>query len=740
MPSSHTFFATAPLGIELLLARELRDLGLAEVAEGRAGAVFGGDLESAYRACLWSRLANRVLWPIARFLAATPEALYVGVNAIDWDQHLDPGATFAVDFSSSRSVITHTLFGAQKVKDALVDHFREHHGVRPSVDLARPDLRVNVYLDRDQATVSIDLSGESLHKRGYRLEGGRAPLKENLAAAILMRAGWPEIAAEGGHFIDPMCGSGTLPIEAALMTGDLAPGLLRQSFGFFGWKGHDSVLWLKLVSEAKGRAEAGLEKLPPIMGYDLDRQAVHNALGNIERAGLRGHVHVERKALTAVRPRHGTGLLVANPPYGERMGDAQSLVPLYTELGEILKAHFGGWRAAVFTGNPELAFGLGLRAIRQYALYNGALPCKLFNFEVEEGRFFAPREGGPPTEAERRRRTLFRKAGSVDIAAGGAAMFANRLRKNLRNLGRWARQQGIHCYRLYDADLPEYAVAVDLYRDGDSAGDEAGPRVHVQEYEAPATVDSAKAEGRLVDALAVIPAVLEIPPAQVFLKVRRRQKGTAQYEKQAESGRFHRVEEGGLKFWVNFEDYLDTGLFLDHRPTRALIRERAAGRSFLNLFAYTGTATVYAAKGEASSTTSVDLSRTYLDWAERNLELNDIRGERHRLIQADCLAWLEGAVQSSWRYDLIFLDPPTFSASKRMRGTLDVQRDHVELIEQCMKLLMPGGELLFSTNQRKFRLDEEVLTTFRVEDISHRTIPKDFERDPRIHRCWLLRR
>jgi 23S rRNA (guanine2445-N2)-methyltransferase / 23S rRNA (guanine2069-N7)-methyltransferase len=733
MHSPHRFFATAPLGLELLLAQELRDLGIPDVTEGRAGCAFGGDLEAAYRACLWSRLANRILLPIAHFPAATPEALYAGANRIDWGEHLDTGATFAVDFASSRSAITHTLFGAQKVKDAIVDHCREHYGIRPSVDLARPDLRVNVYLDRDQATVSIDLSGESLHKRGYRLEGGKAPLKENLAAALLLRAGWPKIAAGGGHFLDPMCGSGTLPIEAALLAADFAPGLLRPSFGFFGWKGHDAALWLRLVKEADARSEAGLPKLPPIIGYDLDRQAIHNALGNIERAGLRGRVHVERKSMGEARPRHGMGLVVVNPPYGERLGDEKTLQPLYRELGDTLKAHFRGWNASVFTGNPELAFKIGIRATRSYALHNGALECKLFNFEVAEERFFVPHEGEPPTEAQRKLRELFRKARAVDLTSGGAEMFANRLRKNLKNLGRWARQSGVSCYRLYDADLPEYAVAVDIYQG-------AQLWVHVQEYEAPSTIDPAKAEGRLIEALAGIPAVLDIPPQQVFLKVRRRQKGTAQYEKQSESGRFFQVEESGLKFWVNFEDYLDTGLFLDHRLTRQMIRERAANQSFLNLFAYTGTATVYAAKGGASSTTTVDMSRTYLDWAQRNLELNGLRGSRHDLIQADCLEWLRDAVQARWRYDLIFLDPPTFSASKRMKATLDVQRDHGELIRNCVRLLAPDGLLIFSTNHRKFRLDRDALAGLKVEDITRKTIPKDFERNPRIHYCWLIGR
>lgn len=725
------FFATVPLGMEGLLAEELRALGAAEVAETRAGVAFGGDLETAYKACLWSRLANRVLLPLERFPAATPEALYDGIRRIDWNAHLDAQATFAVDFASSRSKISHTMFGAQKVKDGIADYFRERCGIRPSVRLDRPDLRVNVYLDRDVATVSIDLSGESLHKRAYRQEGGRAPLKENLAAAILLRAGWPEVAEHGGHFVDPMCGSGTLPIEAALMAGDFAPGLLRPYFGLFGWKNHDRMLWRNLVEDAERRSEQGLRKLPPIVGYDIDRRAVRIALENIEHAGLRGYVHVERKAVADVRPRHRFGLIAVNPPYGERLGVERTLVPLYTDLGAVLKTHFVGWKAAVLTGNPELAFKLGLRARRYYTLYNGALECRLFNFDIEPERFFSPREYESLSEAQRKIREIVRKAKVVDMADSGAEMFANRLRKNLKNLGRWARQNEIRCYRLYDADLPEYAVAVDVYQ---------GERmwVHMQEYEAPSSVDPAKAEMRLVHAVAVVPKVLEIPPEQLFLKVRRKQKGLAQYEKQADAGRFHVVEESGLKFWVNFEDYLDTGLFLDHRITRRMIRERSAGKRFLNLFAYTGTASVYAAEGGAASTTTVDMSRPYLDWAKRNLELNGLLGSRHEFIQADCLEWIDQALREKRRFDLIFLDPPTFSTSKRMRQTWDVQRDHAMLIKKCTELLAADGTVFFSTNYRRFKLDAEALAGMKLEDIGRQTIPKDFERNPRIHQCWLI--
>ncbi|NJD07009.1 MAG: bifunctional 23S rRNA (guanine(2069)-N(7))-methyltransferase RlmK/23S rRNA (guanine(2445)-N(2))-methyltransferase RlmL [Methylococcaceae bacterium] len=732
------YFCPAPLGLEALLVEELRQLGIDDVREARAGAGFSGSIEQAYRACLWSRLANRVLLKLAEFPGPDGDALYRGVAALDWAEHLAPDGTLAVDFAASRSRMTHTQFGAQRVKDAIVDQFRELCGVRPSVRLDRPDVRVNVYLDRDVASVSLDLSGESLHKRGYRLEGGAAPLKENLAAALLLRAGWPEVAAAGGEFIDPLCGSGTLPIEAAWMAADVAPGLDRQYFGFLGWKNHDRELWERLLEEAGRRRERGLAGLRcAIAGYDRDRRAIHAALENLDRAGLRGVVHIERRELSAARPRKERGLLVANPPYGERLGEASELPALYAELGGVLRQQFLGWKASVFTGNPELAFRLGIRARRFYRLYNGALECKLFNFEVEPERFFTPHEDETGLSEEARAlRKLMRRAQVLaqKPPSAGAEMFANRLRKNLKNLGRWARQNRIDCYRLYDADLPEYAVAVDVYQ-GDITW------LQVQEYEAPASVDPAKAENRLIEALSVLPAVLEIPFEQIFLKVRRRQKGDAQYDKQAEAGRFHAVSEGDCRFWVNFEDYLDTGLFLDHRPTRLMIGKQAQGKHFLNLFGYTGAATVHAAVGGAASTATVDMSRTYLDWARRNLELNGIKGYDHELIQADCLVWLEQAAASGGRkYDLIFLDPPTFSNSKRMAGAFDVVRDHPGLIRNAVQLLAPEGHLIFSTNARKFRLDQDALADLVVEDISASTVPKDFERNPKIHRCWIVHR
>ncbi|MGE5241435.1 MAG: bifunctional 23S rRNA (guanine(2069)-N(7))-methyltransferase RlmK/23S rRNA (guanine(2445)-N(2))-methyltransferase RlmL [Bacteroidota bacterium] len=714
MTATHKLFATCPKGIESLLADELRALGAAAVKETRAGVAFEGPLATAYRACLWSRLASRVLLTLARFPAASAEALYAGVQELRWSEHLDAHGTLAVDFTGTGSGITHSRFGALKVKDAVVDQLRAESGARPSVDTARPDVRVNVYLHRDEAVLSLDLSGESLHRRGYRTEAVEAPLKENLAAAILLRANWPAIAAQGGAFVDLMCGSGTLPIEAALIAGDIAPGLTRDYYGFLHWKQHDPSLWDGLIAEAEARRAAGLTRLPPIRGYDHEARAVRYARENVAGAGLSQHIAIARRELSACAPEDTPpGLIVVNPPYGERIGEASELPALYAELGTQLKNNFPGWRAAVFTGNPELGKHMGLRANRYHTLFNGAIECRLLHFEITEAAVVEERAPRP-----------------FEIRPGSSAeMFANRLRKNLQHFGRWARRQEISCYRLYDADLHEYNLAIDVY--------ESDKRyVHVQEYEAPDTISPDKARQRLQHALAVIPLVLEIPREQVFFKVRRRQKGGAQYEKLGETGDFHEVREGPCRFLANFTDYLDTGLFLDHRDTRAMLGELAKGKRFLNLFGYTGTATVHAALGGATSTTTVDMSNTYLDWAQRNFRLNGLSETQNELVPADVLVWLKE--NRSRRYGLIFLDPPTFSRSKRMEDTLDVQRDHAALIADAAALLEPGGILIFSTNLRRFKIDRAALANVRVEDISRRTIPKDFERDPKVHQCFRI--
>lgn len=725
MSDRYELFLTCPKSLEGLLLEEASQLGLEEPREQVAAIRGHGSLETAYRLCLWSRLANRVLLVLARFPVSNADDLYEGVKAVDWHDHLAADGSLAVEFSGHGAGIDNTHFGALKVKDAVVDRLRTSTGQRPSVDKQNPDVRLHLRLEKGEAILSLDLAGHSLHQRGYRLQQGAAPLKENLASAILIRAGWPRITAEGGALADPMCGVGTFLVEAAMMAADVAPNLKRERWGFSNWLGHVPAIWRKLHDEAQARADAGLARPPLwIRGYEADPRLIQPARNNIERAGLGAWVKIYQGELATFEPRpdqNQKGLVISNPPYGERLGDEASLLYLYQNLGERLRQACMGWEAAVFTGAPELGKRMGIRSHKQYAFWNGALPCKLLLIKVLPEQFV--------TGSRRQDSTAETQPGGAPAAeparlSEGGQMFANRLQKNLKQLGKWARKEGIQCYRLYDADMPEYALAVDLY----------GDWVHVQEYAPPRSIDPEKAQARLLDALAAIPQALQIDPSRVVVKRRERQTGTRQYERQGAEGRFMEVNEGGVKLLVNLTDYLDTGLFLDHRPMRLRIQREAAGKRFLNLFCYTATATVHAAKGGARSTTSVDLSKTYLDWARRNLSLNGF-SDKQRLQQGDVMAWLE---EDRGEYDLIFIDPPTFSNSKRMEGVFDVQRDHVHLLDLAMARLAPGGVLYFSNNFRKFQLDEALGARYQVSEISAETIDPDFARNGKIHRAWRL--
>jgi 23S rRNA (guanine2445-N2)-methyltransferase / 23S rRNA (guanine2069-N7)-methyltransferase len=746
---AQSFFATCPLGVVDLLAAELKACGATRAREMKAGVEFDGTLETAYRACLWSRTASRILMPITQVAAHDANAMYQGLQRIDWSQHLAPAGSLVVDFQGTSLGVKHTQFGALKTKDAIVDQFREKFGERPSVDTQTPDVRINVHAHREQATVSIDLSGDSLHRRGYRARGVAAPLKENLAAAILLRAGWPALFSAGATLVDPMCGSGTLVIEAALMACDIAPGWMRMQgahWGMLNWRGHDAQLWQRLMDEVNDRALAGRKSMSDrvLRGYDQDAFAVRAALENAERAGLRGIVHFEKRGLSELQnslknthphesgdgpktPGTELGLLVCNPPYGERIGDQESLQGLYALLGAKLRQEFPGWKAAIFTGNPPLAKELGINARRSHTLYNGALECRLLRFDIDPAHFNTP-ESRPSAEekfAELRQ-------------SAGAEMFANRLRKNLKTARSWANKNSIRCYRIYDADMPEYSFAIDLYG---SADDVALNWAYVQEYAAPDSVNRDAARTRRMQVLSVLPEVLELPRERIHVRTRRQQSDHSQYEKLDAQREFQVVAEGGYRFYVNFSDYLDTGLFLDHRITRQRLGELCKGKRFLNLFAYTGAATVYAVGGGAVASTTVDMSYTYLEWAEKNLQLNDMDAPEHELIQGDCLQWLEHEAQArQQQYDVIFIDPPTFSRSKRMNRDFEVQQDHVQLIVWASQLLTEDGVIVFSNNYTRFKLDQHGLKDFQIQDWSHETLPRDFERNPRIHCCFAIRR
>lgn len=677
-----------------------------------------------YRLCLWSRVASRVLLSVGEGVAGDADELHASLLEMPWETLLASSVSFSVAFSGSNAELRNTRFGAQRCKDAIVDRFRACGLRPPDVRPGAADVSISVRLREKQVDVAIDMAGDSLHRRGYRRGTGVAPLKENLAAAMLLRAGWPALAEEGAALIDPLCGSATLLVEGALMALDRAPALERERFGFMGWKGHETAQWEAIRAEAQARAErAAREATPEIRGYDADPRVIRRAQENIAAAGLSRVVRVSVKALHEVtRPTHRPlprGLLICNPPYGKRTGEAPSLPMLYRRLGELMHGEFSGWEAAILATDPNFARATGLRSHRNHRLYNGRIPVGLYLFTLIDNRMVdAAPELSAPADAER-------TPAIAKEEEAGAQMLANRLRKNRQRLSRWLKRSGTSCYRLYDADLPEYAVAIDVY-DG---------WLHVAEYRAPPQVPEDKAALRLNTVRAVLSETLGVPASQIVYKRRERQRGSQQYGRRDERRELLTVSEGRARVLVNLHDYLDTGLFLDHRPLRLRIAEEARGKRFLNLFCYTGSATVHAALGGAEESLSIDLSNTYLRWLEKNLNLNGLSPQRHRTLRGDVLAWLE---KSTGQFDLILLDPPSFSNSSGLDSDFDVQRDHAALIEASMGCLAEGGVLYFSNNRRRFSLDGEVSERFAVEDITRRTLDPDFPRSPPPHRCWRI--
>ncbi len=727
--SDQQYFATVAKGLEELLVAELESIGADSVKQGRSGVYFSGGLEIAYRACLWSRLANHILLPIVSFEAENQETLYAEIQKVEWLKIMRSNSTFKIDVNGSHQSINNTQFIAQKAKDGIVDQIREIANERPSIQSQQPDVVLNIYVNRNQFSVSLSLSGESLHKRGYRTEGGIAPLRETLAAGVLMRAGWLEhLKLDNPCLMDPMCGSGTLLVEAAMMAYGIAPGLDRQYYGFYGWCEHREALWSEIEEEAEALREENLKnKQFKIMGSDLASQMIRMAEANIERAGLTDQIEVRQGNAMNLSLQNfslsdnnvSNGLIVFNPPYGERLnqGEEERLKETFKAVGENLKQNFEGWDLGIISSAPDMIKSIGIRSYKRYKMFNGALPADLLKFHIVEASFM--RFETPQQKMARKAETL------LSEPSEHSKMFENRLKKKLKHIQRWAKREGVSCYRVYDADLPDFAMAIDVY----------GEHLHIQEYQAGKEVDPKKAELRIMEAFHGVHKVINIPLENIHLKVRKKQKGDQQYHKISDRMQYQVVTEGQAEFYVNFEDYLDTGLFLDHRLMREKIALASVGKTLLNLFAYTCTASVQAVLYGAKSVTSIDMSKTYLEWGERNFELNQLSTQKHEFIQADCLKWLEA---NRTQYDVIFLDPPTFSNSKRMESTLDIQRDHVNLIQLAMKSLKKGGKLFFSNNYRRFKLDEEALSELRCEDISHQCLPEDFKRRPNIHHCWLI--
>jgi 23S rRNA (guanine2445-N2)-methyltransferase / 23S rRNA (guanine2069-N7)-methyltransferase len=715
MSANYTLIVTCAGGLERHLADEIQQiLPAASVTQSLGQVSLEGGLEDIYRICLWSRVASRVLLQLASARVNDVEELYDVAASIPWLAHLGPEHSFAVDFRGMNKWLRHTNFGGLKIKDAIVDVIRNTTGERPNVDTEDPAIRVYGHLQRDKFSLGIDMSGGGLHRRGYRAGGGLAPLRETLAAALLYQCGWTEIAAEGGSFLDPMCGSGTFVVEAAMMATDMAPGLNRESFGFEQWYRHSDSVWESVYREAVTRDQLGRAAFEGhVIGLDLSHKALQAAQRAVAGASLGRFVKIHKHDINdEIDPAWSANLVLTNPPYGERIGEETELAGLYQQLGNQVAALANVTTFGVFTSRVDLCQHMPLRSPKRNTYQNGDIEAFLLRFDMtsENSRGY----GKPlPTAIYER-----------DRLTEEGLMLYNRLKKNQKQLKAWIKRESISCYRVYDADLPEFSVAVDVY----------GDQLHIQEYAAPATIPEAKAAARFKVALTAISAAFNVPLAELNSKERRRQKGTSQYESAPESKRFF-VDEFGHSIEVELASYLDTGLFLDHRPLRKRIMNEAKSKRFLNLFCYTAVASLHAAMAGAK-TTSVDMSRTYLNWAKDSFRRNYVTLSQHEFEQANCVEWLANA---TGEFDIIMLDPPTFSNSKRMTDVFDVQKDHETLIDDAMRLLAKDGTLYFSNNYRKFKLEPGLLERYEIENISASTIDVDFKRNPKIHQCWIIR-
>ncbi len=727
------FFLSCARGLEPLAEKELESFGAKDIKPTGAGVWFGDSLEDAYSACLWSRVGSRVLLPLFES-DATPDAMYDAAVAFDWSQHIPAvvsesglesdaeGCRLKIDFSGTNAEIRDTRFGALKMKDAIADWHRQAGLAEPIMDNDQPQIGLSVRLAKKRISVALDLTGEGLHRRGYRARQGIAPLRESLAAGLLIRAGWPEAAAQQKNLIDPMCGSGTLVIEAAFMAADRAPGLKREHWGFDAWPGHSADTWRSVWLEAQQRFETGRALVKSeIKGLDIDTRILKVARDNASTAGVQDLVSFDRGDVRELYPdmSEGTGLVIANPPYGERMGDNQQAIDLYDQIGRQLRDNFVGWQAGILAPDPQFGRAMGMHSHKHYQVINGKLDCLFYLFDITPDVEISQSAPSAPSE--------------------GAQMVAARIRKNRARSKSWLARSQISNYRIYDADIPEYSAAVDHYSILQEGEDPRSILV-VQEYAAPAEIEEGKTKHRFNELCTGVKLAFNCEDDQIIRKTRQRQKGSSQYQRAEDIGSSEQiVHEEQIQALINFEDYLDTGLFLDHRPIRRWIAENAKGKSFLNLFCYTAVPSLHAIAGGAKESLSLDMSNTYLDWARRNYRLNSTDVWKHTLKRADCIEWLKLDADETGKFDLILLDPPTFSNSKKMEGTLDIQRDQLDLISGAMNRLSKGGVLIFSNNHRRFKLDPQVSEQFAVEDFHKKSLDPDFQRNARVHQCFLIR-
>lgn len=739
--------ATAAAGTEAVVKRELAALGYEAKGTTPGRLLFRGDAAAICRANLWLRAAERILIRIGTFPARDFEQLFEGTKGLAWELWLPADAEFPVRGRSHHSQLTSVPAVQRSVKRAIVERLRAAHR-RQELPETGARCSIEISLRDDVATLTLDTTGVGLHKRGYRRLVGDAQLRETLAAAMIQLSYW----RAGRVLADPFCGTGTIPIEAALIGRNIAPGLQRE-FVCESWPTLDPSWWKRARDEAR---DLQLPKLAErLLGYDIDAETLDLARFHAAEAGVADDIHWQQRPFAELRAKAEYGCIITNPPYGERMGADREIVELYRTFPLVLR-RLPTWSHYILSSRPDFEALVGQTATRRRKLYNGPLECTFYQFagpkpprsdasqpasgtttnsscdvadSAESEPPSASRQQPCPTElpAHREQAPVLPAFGGLHQSAlRQADEFANRLRNRARHFRRWPTKRGITCFRLYERDVPDVPLAVDRYEDA----------LHIAEFDRPHDRSPAQ-HADWLDLMACTAAeVLEVPRDRVFVKHRNRQRGADQYHRVDDRSSRLVVQEGGLKFVVNLSDYVDTGLFLDHRNTRQMVRERAAGKRFLNLFAYTGSFSVYAAAGGAATTTSVDKSTNYTDWARENLQLNGFTGVTHRVVRSDIRAFFDG-LRPGDQWDLAVVDPPTFSNTKGIQTDWDVQRDHATLLQQLTPHIVAGGLVYFSTNFRRFKLNNAELGDYSIRDITRQTIPEDF-RNQRIHKCWAL--
>ncbi|KAK3606978.1 hypothetical protein CHS0354_018574 [Potamilus streckersoni] len=746
----HAFFVTCPRLTENILASELDGLGIPEIIPQKSGVSFRGTLGDAYRVCLMSRIAGRVLLELASFPVSGKEDFYGHINQIDWENHITPDDTIAVDAVTAHTVLHHSHFVEMFTKDAVADRFNRIFGRRPSVSINKPTLRININLRRNAGSVSIDLSGDSLHKRNYRENSIGATLKENLAAAVLSSFDWmPALQKRRGKFVDFMCGTGTFLLEAAMAYHGVAPSVCRSYFGFLNWKYHDREAYQSVISQLGGNSGDAQTSGKQFFGFEKNAALLKNAHQATENLELEDHIHFEVKDYRELPPAfflQHSGVIFLNPPYGIRLGDEETSLTEYQEIYRFFQLYCRQWQTVVLCPAAH-PFIRSRRFDGMLPFYNGAIEIyALFHdFSIRADKISVPADtksdmpSAPDkdlTEITETPRTATDHSDTAqatetdnakhqnpdtaykeipELLSSASEQLINRVRKNIKALRRYLKQNRVTCYRIYDRDIPEFAFSADIYEQ----------RLLISEYQAPAEIDPQKAEERLQLAVDTLSKELKISPHLVYVKQRRRQKGHTQYSKLSKSDDFFTVSESGLHFRVNLRDYLDTGLFTDHRIVRDYIRQKAAA-----------SATVYALNGKAMKTVSVDTSPTYLKWGEENLHINGYSlGRNHSLVKADCFEFLE---EEQEKFDLIFMAPPIFSNNRSEEREFSTEDDHVRLIGLAMKRLTPEGELIFSTPLKNFRPDEQIMNNYTVRNLSKTMLPPDCVRSASAFHVFLI--